>query len=379
LSSRWRAAVFSLALVASTFAGLYSHHNAERHPGLSAIPPFPPLDLDIYVSDPKVPVAVDIETVRVGNHLESYLFARSATPVDMLLRSNVRNIPPDNSPGARPKFHRIAESHGAAGYIYHVPPALTQSEYDPRGPALAVFRLKSQFFVNDDGSIQARLPEIAQLRSEFTLSPIAATTSNGSGTEPSSVYFHPKLTDIELLGDTRPSSYKVPSDEPVKGLFWDPQTLTSTEVLDGVADDISRSDVILNLPSNGRVQGGGFVWTAPGELSPVLSTTNRDLNDARGRDEFYSGVALATAAAALIALVQEGPERFRFWRRRPDHALSQPDQGIQTIEPVTGHVRVPAQPAVSQQDKNVLSLGTVLLILGVAAAFAARVLRRKRP
>jgi hypothetical protein len=60
------------------------------------------------------------------------------------------------------------------------------------------------------------------------------------------------------------------------------------------------------------------VWTGSYGLSPQLSATDRDVEASRSHEEFYAGIAFAVAASALVALMQELPDRW-LWGNRPAH------------------------------------------------------------
>ena len=47
------------------------------------------------------------------------------------------------------------------------------------------------------------------------------------------------------------------------------------------------------------------MWTGTGFIEPTVSLSDPNRDQTRASDEFFAGVALAVAAAALIALIQE--------------------------------------------------------------------------
>src|SRR5207247_2481884 len=99
-------------------------------------------------------------------------------------------------------------------------------------------------------------------------------------------------------------------------LFWQPEKLTTTETIEGLGElPNARLDVV--APFNGAATSDRFSWTGSYGLSGVLVATDRGLQDKLANDEFLSGVALATSAAAVVALVQEGSDRIRWpWTKR---------------------------------------------------------------
>jgi len=58
-------------------------------------------------------------------------------------------------------------------------------------------------------------------------------------------------------------------------------------------------------PTDGNFQDGNFLWSGSGYIEPTAYLSNPASDNGRAIDEFISGVALAVAATALIALIQE--------------------------------------------------------------------------
>jgi hypothetical protein len=116
----------------------------------------------------------------------------------------------------------------------------------------------------------------------------------------------------------KPEEYTVPSGAKVQTLYWEPKTLVTTETIPDIADLVPLDTIQVNTPSTGTLQGRDFVWSGSFGLSAALLATNRSMADKRARNDFLSGVFLATSAAALIALIQEAPDQWpwRWWRRR---------------------------------------------------------------
>ena len=67
----------------------------------------------------------------------------------------------------------------------------------------------------------------------------------------------------------------------------------------------------MNTPVAAQPDGSDLVWQGSSGLGAQFSAEDRDRLSSAGRNEFLAGIALATAAAALIALVQELPRRAR--------------------------------------------------------------------
>jgi hypothetical protein len=187
---------------------------------------------------------------------------------------------------------------------------------DPRGAVIATFELPDDSFsMPSVTAVQARLPAIAPnewgLGTEYP-SPLV-WAGDGYHAYPDVPSDNPTVSVFD-----KPRQYSVPSGAKVVALYWEPETLVTTEVLDDVADFIPLDTIQLNSPSTGNVQGQDFVWTGSFGLSAALLATNRGLEQRHLRNDFLSGVFLATSVAALIALIQETPDAWPWrWRRRP--------------------------------------------------------------
>jgi hypothetical protein len=102
-------------------------------------------------------------------------------------------------------------------------------------------------------------------------------------------------------GDNDPSHYNLPG----RHLLWEPDSLNARVQLQGVAEYLRDAHIDGVAPSSGTLVGDNFVWTADYGITPFVSATKSDKIERRSTLEFYSGVALGLAAAALLALLQE--------------------------------------------------------------------------
>jgi len=62
-------------------------------------------------------------------------------------------------------------------------------------------------------------------------------------------------------------------------------------------------------PTDGAFQDGNFLWSGTGYIEPTAYLSNPASDNSRANDGFIAGVALAVAATAFIALVQEVKRR----------------------------------------------------------------------
>ena len=99
-------------------------------------------------------------------------------------------------------------------------------------------------------------------------------------------------------------------------LYWAPRSLNSEVSLIGTENIVRNGQILLDLPSDGTLQGDQFTWTGGFGLSPILQIEQLTAADTRSTEVFMAGVTLALAAAALIALVQEMRDEWPPWRRQ---------------------------------------------------------------
>lgn len=97
----------------------------------------------------------------------------------------------------------------------------------------------------------------------------------------------------------------------MRNLYWNPEKLITEERVVGIGEKISGWN-ISDTPANGISGGGDYIWQGDYGLAGTLTAINPSAAESRASDEFYSGIALATAAAALIALLQEFKDALPF-------------------------------------------------------------------
>jgi hypothetical protein len=90
-------------------------------------------------------------------------------------------------------------------------------------------------------------------------------------------------------------------------------------------------------PSNGSFLYDNFVWSGTGFIEPTLALSDPNIDATRGNDDFLAGIALAVAAAALIALIQE----LRLEKRRDTQQVS----SNEITAPSPGHPAAHSMPA----------------------------------
>jgi hypothetical protein len=302
----------------------------------------PPLTIEVYVPDPNTRIALRIEVFPTDpdgptdNHqVTAWLFFRNFGSGNVILTSTMQDVDEVFD-------SKVAESPDGAVWALH-PDALDQLPIDaPQGGIIASFMLPDDSFpMPSTTAVVARLPAIAT--DEVGLGALADAplvwADDGFHSNPDAVPFR----ENEAVHD-KAQQYKVPSGAKVKTLYWEPKTLVTTEALSDVADLIPFDTIQLNTPSNGNVQGRYFVWNGSFGLSPALLATNRSLELRRARNDFLSGVFLATSAAALIALIQETPDEWPWrWRRRRRNPESAEEIDVEPPTPPHQPVKAPGR------------------------------------
>ena len=109
-------------------------------------------------------------------------------------------------------------------------------------------------------------------------------------------------------------------------LYYQPQTLMTTETINSLRPYLQNAVIDSNLPGNGTLQGDTYVWQATGWLEGYLSATEVRTSSAEANHDFYAGLAFGTAAAFFIACAQEFKEPMTTSprRRRGRRAESRP-------------------------------------------------------
>lgn len=112
------------------------------------------------------------------------------------------------------------------------------------------------------------------------------------------------LTQSDNIPDSSlfPALVKEPFYEP----FYVPDTIYTNVIMNGLASTLQDGYRIdYTYPSNYRFSGSSVIWSGDLSLSPIILATNVDAEQTRANYDFLAGIALAVAAAAFIALIQE--------------------------------------------------------------------------
>ena len=104
---------------------------------------------------------------------------------------------------------------------------------------------------------------------------------------------------------SHPSTYNAPPGQRLGQAYWQPASLTTTEILDDVQSELDTSTVNNIEPSNGQLQGDNYVWEGTGPLEPTMSITNQNAAASHSDWAFRSGVVFGVAAGTSVAFVQD--------------------------------------------------------------------------
>lgn len=189
--------------------------------------------------------------------------------------------------------------------------------------------IPSGSIVRADGVVAVSGLPIDDSQSGLPLQPRFALSRAGD------VYAQPNPRRFGSLS-LNPADYAIADRLSPTELFWMPQSLNITETVHSLPDPIIDSTIEALAPSSGRISRNMLIWHASDSIYPLFSATSHTTEHQRNRSEFFSGVALATAAAALLGLIQEAPEAWP-WRRRWQKGRKQRDghtSATQTPAPV---------------------------------------------
>jgi hypothetical protein len=319
VKSRWRLVACATLTVVGILGLLYFKHHAV--PGRSVLPdhPDPWLQLDVYVEDPNATVTARFDvTDDVQGAPEATLYMTCTQRGGAILLAD--RVDEDDV------LHRLATEPSILSlpwlpqtYVGYVPCPIASPD-DPRGGYITTFKLSQGTFKLDRGVFSGRLPGLATHESGDDTEPFLGTTASVPEQPEIGRYLyenvHLRNPNGPFIPHHPPSDYETLSGQPIKHLYWQPKHLATSEYLLDAATHIAGADVKVNQPVGVAADNLAFAWRGSYGLSPFLETEDRKAEDQRNSSEFFAGIFLALTAAALIAFLQEWPNRFRFGRKR---------------------------------------------------------------
>jgi hypothetical protein len=223
---------------------------------------------------------------------------------------------------------RILDSHE---YVVTIP--LDVMQHFPAGPhgfSVATFELP-QVTQESNGSFFAHLPLMGINAGASYNIPYFFSVRDSSG-QSENMLEYPRLKNAQnypLHGyaTSDPSKYQAPPDRQLATAYWQPSSLTTTEILEDVRSELENAAVNSIVPSDGHLQDFSYVWQESGSLEPTMNLTNQDTAASHSEWDFRSGIAFGVAAGTAVAFVQEENNpllgvlgrflSFRWLRKRP--------------------------------------------------------------
>lgn len=298
---------FVLVLLASLGLGIF--WTIDSNTDLPAVHSAPPV-FDVFTQDPSQAITLRVFVSPAGDHYRAQV-AVTSTSIDKPLGTLlfVSTIPGGDRSGPGQFYREDNQALAGIGTIYvsaqtiGVPPpdhngAIGIGGFDlPDGLVSADDEDKINFAgVGVGGLIRSDLPV-----------PVFGTVSFGAVNHESLV-IEPKAAPGKVSNPLEPASYLSPSGQPLDRAFFVDRHLTAEEQLTPGKVDVGDADIRRNEPSTAVIDGSIVTWTAPDFVFPSFAAVSHSLEDSAHVEEFLSGVAFATGAAALVALLQELPE-----------------------------------------------------------------------
>jgi hypothetical protein len=345
--SRWRPCFFLAALIAATWLG-FLFHTWAREP-TPASPTDNRSQLSVWFFSAQrgehVSMTLVIRPKTEGSVAALYVRDLSGEPFVLLASENDIDLNnPDHN--AFHKFHRLPESNGG-GKLYnffYYSRGLDPAKQTAGGDLIAYFAIPPSS-VNDVGtSMQFNLPTLAPSETGDDFYPFIGAVGKGTSARPPRIFLNLTPRVRGNLGHS-PADYKsAHSSASLSEVFWEPALLSATETVRDVGGKLDQSSVLVANPSEYVLESGNVTWHGSFDLQPFMVTETRTAADTRDRWDFLSGVAFATAAAALIAFFQETPDDVKTWfRRRRRRPASGAAQGTEaTAEPEPTDTEAPA-------------------------------------
>jgi GntR family transcriptional regulator len=181
---------------------------------------------------------------------------------------------------------------------------IEQSQY---GSSVGFFELP-QVTQESHGSFFAHLPDIGIDTGSFDPLPyLFGERSTSSQRE--QLVEDPELKDLRNYpytgyASSASSEYQAPPGQRLQTAYWQPASLTTTEILEDAKPELENAGANSIVP-DGSLQGDNYVWQGGGFLEPTMNLTNEDAAASHSTWSFFSGIAFGVAAGTLVAFIQE--------------------------------------------------------------------------
>ncbi len=344
MKSTIRAILFAAVFGLSCISGWWTYHQSEATSKVTLNSAWSPLEIELYVEPSSAPVRASIAIDK--QEARFHIFVPAGASV--LATSNQPDVQITNGGGEAPgpifkPMHGEGgvgepDAQWAYGGKYYVLIGPVSDAYSNKIPTVtdAIFHLSPNTFSNNTGedgqvTINGYLPRLDAgqgtdgAASDYPVFGLMARTPrhDNSGIEfglanagEFTQDLIPPSDNFSTWGDS--SWHEGVTKKEIPELFYEPSKVQLSETISDAVESLAKTDVKTEIPSDATIDDGGLTWTSESQLAPVVLATDRDLEDREHRLEFASGIALATAAASLLAFIQETPEKWwplSEWRR----------------------------------------------------------------
>lgn len=314
MRGKWLVWALAAICLVSVAAGIITQRMSKDTEAPDSGNNSPPFFIAVYTQSPEKAIGLELDLYRdVDSGITLVdLYLSAPADDDVTLLASQQDTADDV--GKSPSFAKLENTAGTDPYSYYldIPNGAQPSVAGQLGKKVATFKVAASSLIEEYQEVVARLPLVGQSESSSQFWPAAATAGTTSG-----IYLSPILGLNYKLSDRTPSHYQLPdiTGSTAKRLYWNPERLSTVERVLGVSQMISGWN-ISDTPSNGVSEAGDYMWQGDYGLAGSLTAVSPSAVHDHDNDEFLSGIAWATGAAAFIALLQECREGFPFKRVR---------------------------------------------------------------
>jgi hypothetical protein len=313
---RWKRTLFLLLAVGFGVAAWLYHYwgSVSTTSGLSTIP----LEsITVLTSNQNIPLHLSVDVTE--NIAAVYLSSTGNPPANTKILVRMQGLVNADKPFQ--KFANIDGTSGPDGTFYTAAfvtagQIKAEARRDKNGFGALIgdfYTPQGSIIRSNDGyaeQLPALMPPSGYDDRNFTAAMVEKSPSGSI-----EIVNAPTLRSDGLVGPvqvTDLSKYKAIMGTPQKLLYY-AENVQTTAVLEAGEDLTSGLQMNVDSPPPASTEGGNFKWRGTSDLFPVIEATSTEAEQSAGNDLFVSGILFATAAAALIAFIQEGEKRFRWF------------------------------------------------------------------